>query len=242
MTDLHTHILPGMDDGSPSPEISIAMLREEASQGVDTVVLTPHYYRERENSVHFLERRDAAMEALRKAILALPEEEQAALPKLRMGAEVAWVPNLMDCSHLRELCYEGTRAFLLELPMVPWYAGLFNQLYGLMNATGLIPVIAHIDRYWNSQKPERMRELTDLGLPTQLSAEMLLHFSTCGRAVETLEKGGAEFLMSDCHGVNSRKPNLGPGMEVVRKKLGQQVHQRLAAQSDSLLRDFALQP
>jgi protein subunit release factor B len=54
MTDLHTHILPGMDDGSPDVETSIAMLRMEAEQGVHTVVLTPHFYRDRERPEHFL--------------------------------------------------------------------------------------------------------------------------------------------------------------------------------------------
>ena len=44
MTDQHTHILPGMDDGSRSPEMSLELLRAEAAQGVDTVILTPHYY------------------------------------------------------------------------------------------------------------------------------------------------------------------------------------------------------
>ena len=53
MTDLHTHILPGMDDGAKTVEDSLAMLRMEYDQGVDTVVLTPHFYRDRENPKHF---------------------------------------------------------------------------------------------------------------------------------------------------------------------------------------------
>ena len=43
MTDYHSHILPGMDDGSRSVEESLSLLREEVRQGIDTVVMTPHF-------------------------------------------------------------------------------------------------------------------------------------------------------------------------------------------------------
>ena len=238
MTDLHTHILPGMDDGARSVEVSLAMLREEAVQGVDTVALTPHYYRDRENSVSFLARRARAAEELKTAIDALPEAERSALPRLILAAEVAWVPNLIDCSRLRELCYAGTDAFLLELPMQLWYDGLFHQLSDLMNMTGLTPVIAHIDRYWTSQKPERLAELYSLGLPTQLSADTLLHFSLRGRALKFLQSGRAQLLMSDCHGMDSRRPNLQQGMEMIERRLGAPARAHFSARTDELLSLF----
>ena len=84
MTDLHTHILPGMDDGAESVEMSLDMLRMERDQGVDAVVLTPHFYRDRERPEHFQKRRWAAAEALRNALLALPEEELRSMPRLYM--------------------------------------------------------------------------------------------------------------------------------------------------------------
>ena len=235
MTDLHTHILPGMDDGSRSVEMSIAMLREEAAQGVAAVALTPHYYRDRENSGAFLARRAAASEALEAAIAALPEAERSSLPARILAAEVAWVPNLVDCSHLREVCYQGTDIFLLELPMQPWYDGLFSQLYDLINVTGLTPVIAHIDRYWNSQKPTRLAELYALGLPVQLSSEALLRFPTRSRALKALQKGQAQYLMSDCHRIQERSPNLLQGMEIVERKLGSAAREHFSSLTDTLL-------
>ena len=239
MTDLHTHILPRMDDGARSVEVSLAMLREEAAQGVDTVALTPHYYRHREDSGAFLARREKAMAELNTAIAALPAAERDTLPRLVLAAEVAWVSNLIECSHLRSLCYEGTNAFLLELPMQPWYDGLFSQLFDLMNVTGLTPVIAHIDRYWSSQKPERMAELRSLGLPTQLSAEALLRFATRRRALQYLQTGRAQYVMSDCHGTDDRKPNLLPGLQILERKLGSRAGAHYASLTDSLLPEYA---
>ena len=100
MTDLHTHILPGMDDGAKTPEESLQMLRMERDQGVDTVVLTPHFYRDREWPERFLARRRASAEALRDALMALPEEEIRNMPRLILGAAVAWVPNLPEMTEL----------------------------------------------------------------------------------------------------------------------------------------------
>ena len=85
MTDLHTHILPGMDDGSPNTETSIAMLRAERDQGISTVVLTSHFYRSHERPSSFLKRRAAAMDQLQQAIEQLPQKERDSLPRLVLG-------------------------------------------------------------------------------------------------------------------------------------------------------------
>ena len=67
MTDLHTHILPGMDDGAKDAAAAAAMLRMEAEQGVTGVALTPHFYRADETPERFLARRGAACSIHRTA-------------------------------------------------------------------------------------------------------------------------------------------------------------------------------
>ena len=64
MLDIHTHILPGIDDGSRSVEQSVSMLQCEAEQGVTTVALTPHYDAKRETPAQFVQRREVAKEHL----------------------------------------------------------------------------------------------------------------------------------------------------------------------------------
>ena len=59
MTDLHTHILPGIDDGAPDMETALHMLEAEDKQGVNTVALTPHFYRSREHIADFLAEKQA---------------------------------------------------------------------------------------------------------------------------------------------------------------------------------------
>ena len=60
MKDLHTHILPAMDDGAATIEDALAMLQEQTRQGVEMVALTPHFYRDTESVDEFLKRRDHA--------------------------------------------------------------------------------------------------------------------------------------------------------------------------------------
>ena len=222
MIDLHTHILPGMDDGAKDVKTSLALLRMESAQGVGTVVLTPHFYRDREEPQHFLTRRASAAQTLAAAIKALSEPEQNALPRLALGAEIAWVPHLADWPELPELCLGTSAYFLLELPFYPWTDQLINQLYELPGRTGLTPVLAHIERYLRSQKPQYLEAVLDLGFPVQVSAEPLLHLTQRGPVLRLLRTHRAQLVASDAHDPTTRPPSLGEAFELLRRKLGEE--------------------
>ena len=234
MTDLHTHILPGMDDGASNLAVSVAMLLEERRQGVDTVVLTPHFYRDIESPGSFLKRRGKAMQQLATAMAAYERRDRANYPELKLGAEVAWVLNMSQWSELDRLCYEGTDMILVEPPVQPWTQSLFRDLYGIIDR-GLTPVIAHIDRYWDRQEPEKLRQLCSMGIPIQISAECFLSWGPRGKALNYLKKGMASLLISDCHNLSNRRPNLGQAMKFVQAKLGDRAAQALFDSTDDLL-------
>jgi len=235
MTDLHTHILPGIDDGAKTVEESLQLLRIERSQGVDTVVLTPHFYRSRENPKRFLERRKEAVLALGRGILELSEEERTALPNLFLGAEVAWWPTLAEWDELPELCLGKTKYLLLELPFTPWNGKMIDLLYELYGRTGITPVIAHLERYLKMQSASYIDEILRLGFPVQISAEMLLRPLTRGRGLKLLKQGRAQVIASDCHSCEGRKPNLGPAMEILKRKLNAQQIETMLRNTDALL-------
>lgn len=229
MTDLHTHILPGLDDGAKTVEESLQMLRTERRQGVDTVVLTPHFYRDRENPKRFLQRRREAIIALGSRVLELSEEERHSLPNMFLGAEVAWWPTLAEWDELPELCLGGTKYLLLELPFTPWSEKMVDQLHEFYGRTGITPIIAHLERYLKLQRPERIEEIFSLRFPVQISADALLHPLARGRALKLLRQGKAHIVASDCHNCESRGPNLASAMQVLNRKLE-------AAQAESILR------
>lgn len=220
MTDLHTHILPGIDDGARTVEDSLEMLRMERCQGVDTVVLTPHFYRDREKPGRFLHRRQEAATVLAQRVLELPEEERDALPRMILGAEVAWWPELADWEELPEMCIGGTKNLLLELPVTPWNDRMIYQMYELFGRTGITPIIAHLDRYLKIQRSDHIQAILELDVPIQISGDILLRPLARGSALKLLRQNSYCVVASDCHGCVHRPPNMGQVMELLRKKIG----------------------
>jgi protein-tyrosine phosphatase len=225
MTDLHTHILPGMDDGAQSPADSLELLQAQTAQGVDSVVLTPHFYRSREDSEHFLKRREASWNRLQEAMAekekeARTEGRKILFPKLLLGAEVAWVPNIAENVELEKMRLGDSKYFLLELPMYPWQSNMIDQIYETVSACGLTPVLAHLERYVAFQNKEYIQELCSMGVPIQIGTENLLSVFSRAKFLKLLDESDIYMLASDCHNMTTRMPNLGDAAEVLSWKLG----------------------
>lgn len=220
MTDLHTHILPGMDDGARNAEESLALLHLEQEQGVHTVVLTPHLYRDRENPSHFLHRRERAMEELKRALDSLPPQERESLPQLLLGAEVTWAPNLADWAELDKLCIGHTHNLLLELPVSPWSVRMIDSIYDLISRTGITPIIAHLERYLKYQSSQLVGEVLALGVPVQITGDALTRFSTRRVSLGLLNGRGERLIASDCHRKDTRPPVMRAALDTVNKKYG----------------------
>lgn len=209
MTDLHTHILPGMDDGAADLSQSRAMLRAEQRQGVDTVVLTPHFYRVDETVDSFLDRRSCAWETL-------CDDLPANAPKLILGAEVTWYHGIMDEPRITELCLGDSGCILLEMPLRPWSDTLLEQVYQFAGVTGTTPILAHVERYLHLQKKGQLKTLIEMGIPMQISAGAFRGPFAAAKA-SRLMKNGTWFLGTDCHNTSTRPPNYGPAAAYIQK-------------------------
>ena len=145
MTDIHTHILPGMDDGAATVDQSLEMLKCCKEQGVDTVVLTPHFYPWMEALDSFLERRAQAFRQLTAEI-------EPDMPQLVLGAEVAWYPNLDTMGQIGELSLGQSNCIMVEMPNAPWTEPMLDQIERLSAVAGMTPILAHVERYMHLQK------------------------------------------------------------------------------------------
>ena len=125
ITDFHSHILPGIDDGSRTVEESIAMLRAEAEQGIKRVVATPHFYPQQDSPESFLRKREIAESALREAMA-----EYDDLPELIVGAEVYFFRGICDSEEINTLTFGKNRCILLEMQT--------KACTPLMRGTGLL--------------------------------------------------------------------------------------------------------
>ena len=103
-----------------------------------------------------------------------------------------------------------------------------------MGRTGVTPVIAHLERYLKGQRAELVRDVLDLGVPVQVSGDVLLEFFKRGPAMKLLKADEAQLVASDCHNTSSRAPNLGDAMRVVEKKLGREHAAKIARCADRL--------
>ena len=221
MTDFHSHVLPGIDDGSGSVGLSLQMLDMWRGQGIARVCATPHFYAEHDSPERFLRRRNEAWQALASAM-----EKGAGYPSILLGAEVRYFPGISGTSALPELCLEGTRLLLLEMPFARWTDRMLGEVADIRRQ-GLIPVAAHLERYMGFNSKEQIRRFMDLDILIQCNAEFFLSWRTSRRAMRLLGEERVHFLGSDAHNVTSREPNLGLALQLIEKKLGARALRRL---------------
>lgn len=223
--DTHSHILPGVDDGSRSAAESLKMLRREADQGIRQVVATPHFYAHRDNPERFLERRAAAWERLQAAMADQPE-----LPRVTLGAEVYYFSGMSESDALDRLCLGDSRCLLLELPRAPWTESMYREMEAIYVKRGITPIIAHIDRYIAPFRTHGIpRRLEGLPVLVQANAEFFLDWRTAPLALRLLKADRIHLLGSDCHDLKSRKPNLGEALRLIENRLGEDALQRIHA-------------
>ena len=203
MTDLHTHILPGMDDGPRNPEEALALLEAQRSQGVTRVALTSHYHPELEPLDRFLARREAAFAQL-----------MALCPPgltLKRGCEVYFTPEILSIE-AEKLCLEGTSVLLLELPVLQKPAFLREVLTGL-RSRGITVLLAHAERYqYVRNDPALLCAWKDLGALIQLSSGAV---RSDGLTRRLIKWGLADVLASDAHSIRHRPPDLKEGLHAL---------------------------
>lgn len=214
--DFHSHILPGIDDGSASVEESLALLRLEAEQGIRHVVATPHFYPRYTAPERFLEKRNRAAAQLREAM-----KGESGLPRITLGAEVYFFRGMSESEHLNRLTIGQKRCILIEMPPPPWPEEIYRELVNIRERQGLTPIIAHVDRYIAPFRTHNIpRRLSELPVLVQANAEFFLKNATAGMALRMLKADQIQLLGSDCHNLTDRRPNLGEALRRIGQKLG----------------------
>jgi protein-tyrosine phosphatase len=187
--DLHTHLLPGVDDGSQSPAQSAAVLRKFASQGVEAVACTPH--------LKASEFDDAPCAELDEMLADLRQQVPDG-PRLVRGFEIMLdvpAPVFTD----RGLHLAGTRYALVEFGRLTPAEASVEVLRGIV-AQGVVPLLAHPERY-AACSIEVARAWRHAGALLQVDATTItLESRRAERARELLETGLADILASDNHG------------------------------------------
>ncbi|MGD9804344.1 MAG: tyrosine-protein phosphatase [Hyphomicrobiaceae bacterium] len=217
MLDLHSHLLPGIDDGASDVATAMAMAEAFVAEGVEVVACTPHilpglYHNEGPQIRQ-------AVDLLQSSIT------EAGLPLLlTTGADVHLAPGLV--AGLRSgtiLSLADSRYLLIEPPHHVLPARLEDTLFELLVA-GYVPIITHPERLsWIKGNYEVMGRLVQHGVWMQITAGSLTgEFGRGARywAERMLDEGLVHILASDAHDVSRRRPNLSAGAEAAAKRVG----------------------
>lgn len=203
MIDLHTHILPGIDDGSPDLESSLEMCRLAWEGGTRGMVTTSHG-----------NLKGTSLDAYKNAFYRLRQElKKEEIPmRLYPGMEIYMNQEACDRLAARELLtLNNTRYVLVEFDFQEelW---MVNEYLQMLDDAGYLPVIAHAERYSFVQRfPEEVYRWVNLGYVIQVNKGSLL--GAFGKreqstALSLLEHKLIHVVASDTHGVRKRTPDM----------------------------------
>lgn len=199
--DCHCHILPQIDDGSKSTEMSLQMIAMQHQQGVESIIATPHFYAHREKSVeHYLQKRQ---EAYQKVMNSAP-----AVSQIRLGAEVAIEHGLSRIPGIDKLAFQGSKLFLFEFPYGRFDQRYIEEVYDVCNDYGFVPIIAHLHRYLDFFTKAEMQKVLEMDAIIQFNNEAFGNFRERTFCKKILKQGYRVVFGSDSHNLDSRKPNF----------------------------------
>ena len=211
--DLHSHILPGMDDGCKTPEQSVEALRLSYAQGVQVIFATPHYYPV-ESVESFLARRQTAWENLQAE---LKKQAVTDIPQIVLGAEVAYRSGISSAEGIEKLCLGNSGYLLLELPFRAWGKEELRQVSNFACARGITPILAHYERYRTLQTGQMYEQMARQDVLIQKNAESFSGFFGKRRACREVRQGRCHLLGSDCHNLSSRRPNISQATDCLQR-------------------------
>jgi protein-tyrosine phosphatase len=217
LIDLHSHLLPGIDDGSKDLAMSLAMARVASADGISTMACTPHILPGVYNN-------DGP--AIRKAVARLAESiAQAGIPiTLVTGADVHIAPDLeVRLRDGRALTLHNTRYLLLEPPHHVLPPRLEDLIFGLQ-AAGYFPILTHPERLsWVEGHYDLIRRLVSSSVLMQITAGSVMgRFGRRPRywAERMLDEGLCHLLATDAHNTEQRAPRMADARDVVAQSLG----------------------
>ncbi|MFA6308718.1 MAG: CpsB/CapC family capsule biosynthesis tyrosine phosphatase [Clostridia bacterium] len=215
--DIHSHILPKLDDGAANMETSLSMLEIASLSNIQNIIATPHFIVDSlETSIETIDRKCSELNENAKLnginIKTLPGCEVFISPEIVKLIENGTIATLNNSKYV-----------LIEFPLIsiPPYSG--ELLYSLQ-IKGFKPIIAHPERNKEIIKnPGILYEFVQRGIYAQMNANSLTGVfgnEIAKISLKLLEHKLIHFISSDAHTLKTRSPNLTDAANIVRKKFG----------------------
>lgn len=225
MYDMHSHILPGIDDGAASVEKSLVLLNELKKQGITNVCLTPHYYSNEISAYDFAEKRKQAVDKLMPHI---PEGM-----KVVVGAEVYVSRYLFNGDDFSCACYGNSRYILTEFAYTSQFSShTIDYFVKLIENYNMTPILPHIERYPALiNNPSIIAELKDMGVVIQTNTNSYTKkasFFSKLKLIKLIKGGFIDVLGSDAHSLTHNDPRtFTEAVDFIAVKCGQSAVDRM---------------
>ncbi len=228
--DIHTHILPHIDDGAKSILDSVALLEQEKANGTDYVICTPHFYTDYSDF-------DVHLSSVKKAFNELSSYiKNLDLPEIHLGYEVAYFLNMHRSTDIAQCTLGNSNYLLLELPFsMPLTADMLNDIEKLSDDIGFNVIIAHIERYSHDKLYKKLISLVKNNTVfAQINADSLFT-NTTKKCVEKLLKANlVSFVASDAHSVEKRPVKTEKCLREIKNKY-KKAYDRIISSTEELL-------
>lgn len=228
-TDIHSHILPAVDDGAQTMQQALELLKLSVSENINQIIATPHFYAERHN----FEKQTALVHSAFEAVQT--EIKNIKLPVvLKQGYEVRYFNGISHCDNIGELCIGGSEFILLELGPEPISDNIINEILELRYC-GLKPIMAHIERYAKQKGFKNLkREIISNNILTQVNASSFLSRPFARTVCYMIKEEFVSVIAGDMHSVSLRPPRMAEAYKHIEKRFGQRVKDELVYNANSL--------
>ncbi|MBO4267659.1 MAG: capsular biosynthesis protein [Lachnospiraceae bacterium] len=224
ITDIHCHIIPGVDDGARDMEQSIRMLHIMHDEGIRSVIATYHYH-----PGHMEADADTVRKRFDRLCELAASDDKISDMKLFPGCEVYYYPSIIEwLDEGRILTLAGSDYVLLEFSYTIDKRQMEEAVVSVRNA-GYIPVIAHVERYSSLTTDHGgIDDLITRGAYIQVNAEALYSgFRTKSFVKRLLKEEKVHFIATDAHDTSSRAPLIDRAAGYVEKKYTEEYCNRI---------------
>lgn len=232
--DVHSHILPAIDDGAADLKESLEILELMKAQGITDVIATPHFYPADDNLEEFLEASQNAFNELTK------HSVKRGLPNILLGCELLYFGGISNTDAILKFCLGKSNLLLLELTDNCIDNTLFKDILKIRQTFGVEPIIAHVERYCGAKKYNKfIKFLIANDVPVQINADSVL-IPQMSRVIKKLMKAPLFCVMgTDAHSVDMRPPKLAEALDLIAKNYGEDCRQRLLHNAEYLYHEIA---
>lgn len=232
MIDFHSHILPGVDDGSASIEETMQLIKEASKAGFTKIISTSHYIEEQYE--YDEETRKQFIEIINSGIKSLGQNVE-----IYLGSEIYASYDMIEfLKHSKASSINNSRYVLFELPMQNEFPNFKNIIYKLF-ANNYIPIIAHPERYaYVKEDPNWLIEFIELGVLFQANYGSIIgiYGKQAQKTVKQLLKNNMiHFLGSDVHRIGTIYTKMPEIMQELEKNIDFEQIKKLTEVNPSLV-------